>query len=144
MEALEWANSQPVWAQVFIGLFLFFVVLPAVLLAIHLLLSVAYKAIPVFAKEVEQAFFPALLTLVAIGIAYLIFASSEYFGNRVAYMIGDLLSLPPTKLESIEVWVRWAAHIVVGLIVVSPLLVRRVRLPAFRFVRRVFAVDSDV
>jgi hypothetical protein len=92
-----WASGQPVWAQVVIGLTLFFVIIPIILVILFYILRIA---VPVLIEAVEifkgtLPFLFGFLLVVAIGFA--IWYASSKAGTYISYEIVQLLLLSPAK-----------------------------------------------
>lgn len=87
-ELIAWAAALPLWLQVFLGLFAFFVVLPLLVTGI---ISVG---------PLLHAFFVACLIAGSIfGIAYLLWLLTDALAGYIAYCVGATFSLSYRKYE---------------------------------------------
>lgn len=98
-ELWTWATAQPIWLQVFIGLFLFFVALPACLGIGYLLL----RAVADGASVVLEVLAPMLFGMLAFAVvATLAYVGADALARLVAPSVSTWFSLPPSAAPQVH------------------------------------------
>lgn len=99
MHLLAWANNQPVWLQVVIGLFVFFVVIPALLFVVFSVLGLFSRSIDFldnFANANGRSLALLATSTVCAAGTWLL---AVYAGNAMAVQLGGLFSLSFSAFE---------------------------------------------
>lgn len=107
----EWASSQPLYVQIFLGLFLFFIVLPLVLTLVALIVGSVIVTGARVGEEVDKlsAYFARngskLLQLATVAaLLVLLGLGAQEFGALVAFWFVSIFALSPAQFVPLSAW----------------------------------------
>ena len=103
-----WASSQPIWLQVVIGLIVFFVGIPLILLTVWLCI-LAFALVLGRIIAVLEFFFavcmpPILFPIALFTIGYLVWEISEITAWELAFATRSIFGSSPTQIEATFQW----------------------------------------